>query len=432
MSELPSWVGPGPDVHGGDRFDRLRAEARAALEKSGLPGKRVEAFRFTPTRDLAELSFDRASGDADTSSVLRRLGQDETYRVIVGNGAAMLTGSTRDGVKVLALDDALETHGDAVARVLGRAVPNEHFVAANAASFEDAVVVVVPAGVRAEVPVHLVHAISACSKEAVSFPRIVVIAEPGSSLTLVETYLGDSAGRAFVNAVVEIDLAREASLDHVVAAESGGRTISSIGVELADAASYRCRSALLGGTLTRFDHLLSLRGEGASVDLAGVVFARGTEHVDHHVRVEHRGPRGRSTQRFRGLATESGTAIFDGIVVVHVGAPGCEIQQESKNLLLSADATIHAKPHLEIEVDEVVASHGTTVGSFDRDQLFYLRARGLDEAHARALLTHAFVRAVLDDVPVASVRKRLVRQVLGRMPDGESAVDETDDEEVAS
>lgn len=424
MSELPSWIASTTD--GDDRFAALRGAARRSLGERGLPTKKTEQYRFTSVRDLIETPFDLASGDADTSSVLRRLGQDETYRVIVGNGAPMLTGSTRDGVQILSLDEALEAHGEAVERVLGRAVPNEHFAAANTASFDDAVVVVVPPGVRAEVPVHLVHAVSACSKDAVASPRVVVLAGADSSVSLVETYLGDSAGRSFINAVVEFDLARGASIDHLVAGASLGRTIAAIGVTIGDDATYRCRSALVGGRLTRFDHHVALEGARASVDLAGVLVAHGEDHVDHHVVVDHRGPKGTSRQKFRGLADGRGTVVFDGIAKVRASAPGCDIGQEIKNLLLSADATIHAKPHLEIDVDEVVASHGTTVGSFDRDQLFYLRARGLDEVTARSLLTSAFVRAALDDVAIPSVRKRLLASVLASIADG---ADVPDDEE---
>jgi len=415
VTELPTWIASAAAPHGDDRFAGLRGAALRSLTERGLPTKKTEQYRFTSVRDLIETPFDLATGDADTSSVLRRLGQDETYRVIVGNGAPMLTGSTRDGVRILSLDEALEGHGEALERVLGRSVPNEHFAAANTASFDDAVVVVVPAGVHADVPVHLVHAVSASSRHAVASPRVVVLAGERSKFSLVETYLGDSAGRAFINAVVEFDLARGATVDHLVAGASLGRTIASIGVAIGDDATYRCRSALVGGVLTRFDHHVALVGARATVDLAGVLVAHGEDVVDHHVLVDHRGPKGTSRQRFRGLADGHGTVVFDGIAKVRATAPGCDIAQEIKNLLLSADATIHAKPHLEIDIDEVVASHGTTVGSFDRDQLFYLRARGLDEASARSLLTAAFVRAALDDVAIPSVRKRLVASVLGPM-----------------
>jgi Fe-S cluster assembly protein SufD len=80
---------------------------------------------------------------------------------------------------------------------------------------------------------------------------------------------------------------------------------------------------------------------------------------------------------------------------------------------------VHTKPHLEIEADDVTCSHGATVGALDEDQLFYLRARGIGEEQARAVLTFGFVRAVVDAIPVPAVSDRLARALLDRLPHGQ-------------
>lgn len=423
---LPDWALTSVP-EGEPEFVRARRESAVAeLRSRGLPTRKTEAFRVTPVRALLETDYAPTTldADADSAAVLRKLGHDGTYRTIVTDGRLEMEGSTRDGVRIATLDELLPSHGERIERALGRLVPGEHFVAANAASFREAIVVLVPDGVRSTVPVHLAHVVATRGTPTVVNPRILVLLGEGSALTLVETYLGDGPGTAFCNSVVELALAPGSSLDHVLSLESVGATLVSVGVEIEAGATYRARAALLGGKLARIDHHVTLAGESAHADLSGVLLARGEDLVDHHVRVDHRAPRGTSVQRFRGLADERGTSIFDGIVVVRPSAPGCEVAQESKNLLLSAGACVHAKPHLEIEIDEVVASHGTTVGSFDRDQLFYLRARGIDESVAKAMLTHAFVRSVLDDVPVDSVRTRLERALLARLPEGASVLDE--------
>lgn len=418
MNALPSWIRASAEGDESPFVTARRVEARAALDAVGMPTKKTEAFRFTSVRDLVEADLVESDGDADVAAIQRQLGQDDTYRVVVGDGLPLVTGSTRDGVRVTTLADAMTTHAASIENTLARLVPATHFAAANTASFLDAIVVIVPAGIDAAVPVHLVHVVTELEKPAYAHARVVIIAEAGSRLTLVESYLGDRAGASFINSVVELRLGEAASVDHLVASEAPGSTVSTMGVSIGERARYAFRGVLLGGKLARFDHHVSLDADSASADLEGVLFARGTDHVDHHVHVSHRAAKGTSTQRFRGIADEHGTVVFDGIVNVHVGAPGCEVAQESKNLLLSRDAAVYAKPHLEIDVDEVVASHGTTVGSFDRDQLFYLRARGIDEAVARAMLTHAFVRTILDDIPVEPIRQRLTAALLARLPSG--------------
>ncbi len=104
---------------------------------------------------------------------------------------------------------------------------------------------------------------------------------------------------------------------------------------------------------------------------------------------------------------DKSTAVFDGQAIVHRTAPGSEAHQLSRNLLLSRSANVFTKPHLEIDHDDVIASHGATVGALDENEIFYLRSRGIPEADARALLTFAFVRAIVDSLPVPELREEL-------------------------
>ena len=93
--------------------------------------------------------------------------------------------------------------------------------------------------------------------------------------------------------------------------------------------------------------------------------------------------------------------------------------QSNRNLLLSKDAEVDTKPELEIYADDVKCSHGATVGQLDPDMLFYLRARGIDGATARGLLTYGFAQDVIDRMPIPQVRERLSHTLLTRVPDAE-------------
>jgi Fe-S cluster assembly protein SufD len=113
------------------------------------------------------------------------------------------------------------------------------------------------------------------------------------------------------------------------------------------------------------------------------------------------------------------TAVFDGLVIVHRDAQKTEAHQENRNLLLSDTATIHTKPQLEIDADDVICSHGATVGALDEDQLFYLRARGVPEDFALAMLTYAFLESIVDRVSHEPTRVRMREALLARIPHGE-------------
>jgi Fe-S cluster assembly protein SufD len=122
---------------------------------------------------------------------------------------------------------------------------------------------------------------------------------------------------------------------------------------------------------------------------------------------------------YRGIASGKGTAVFDGIVVVHRDAQKTEAHQQNHNLLLSDTASVHTKPHLEIDADDVICSHGATIGSLDPDQLFYLRTRGIREDLARAMLTYAFLESIVDRISHEPTRRRMREAVLARIPHGD-------------
>jgi Fe-S cluster assembly protein SufD len=114
----------------------------------------------------------------------------------------------------------------------------------------------------------------------------------------------------------------------------------------------------------------------------------------------------------------SARGVFNGRVIVRVDAQKTDADQSNHNLLLSRSAEVDTKPQLEIYADDVRCTHGTTVGELDEEQLFYLRARGIDEMTGRALLTFAFARDIVDRVTIVALRERLERVLLSRMPEG--------------
>ena len=152
----------------------------------------------------------------------------------------------------------------------------------------------------------------------------------------------------------------------------------------------------------------------------------------HHVLVRHHAPHTASRMRHRAVVSDRATSVFDGQAHVLAHAVGCEAHQHSKNLLLSDRGAVHTKPHLEIYVDEVVASHGATVGALDPDALFYLETRGIPETDARTLLTYAFLQELVDAIGHPALRVAMRDLLLSRLPNGElvRALDELSPERI--
>ena len=383
-----------PSFEGGPAWLRaLRERAAARLRAEGLPTKRTEAWRFTPVRGVVEHSAPRTEG-ADRPEVLSSLPA---------------------GVTARSLRAVLDDEPELLEGRLDLGGAPEHFAALNTAMFSDGLWLDVPAGMVAEAPIEIAYR---AGSDGVSYPRVLVTVGPSAELTFVETYHGAS-GAHLTNSLVEVDLGPNSKVNHVRVHENPGLQVGRVDVRQAEDSRYRSTVVTLGGALLRFDVKSLLEGAGAECQLDGAYLVEGEDHVDHHTLVEHRAPHCRSEQTYRGIASGKGTAVFDGIVIVHRDAQKTEAHQENRNLLLSETATVHTKPHLEIDADDVVCSHGATVGSLDEDQAFYLRARGIPEDLARSMLTFAFVESIIDRISHEPTRARMRETILARIPHGD-------------
>jgi Fe-S cluster assembly protein SufD len=171
----------------------------------------------------------------------------------------------------------------------------------------------------------------------------------------------------------------------------------------------------LGGRLVRNDVEINMAEPGAEVDIVGLYVAGEGQHIDNHIRVDHRVGPTTSSQEYRGILNGNCRCVWNGKAIVHEGADGTDASQANHNLLLSDKAEIDTKPELEIYADDVKCCHGTTVGQLDEAALFYLRTRGLNKRRATEILTHAFAVDIVGRAPVSAARDAIASMVESRL-----------------
>jgi Fe-S cluster assembly protein SufD len=171
----------------------------------------------------------------------------------------------------------------------------------------------------------------------------------------------------------------------------------------------------LGGGLVRNDVDIDLGAKGADLVCNGLYLAGDGQHIDNHIRIDHRVGPASSTQEFRGILNGRCRCVWNGKAIVHKGADGTDAKQANHNLLLSDNAEIDAKPELEIYADDVKCSHGTTVGQLDETALFYLRSRGLGKHQAIQVLTRAFAADLVGRAPVNAAKAVIAALVDARL-----------------
>ncbi len=225
------------------------------------------------------------------------------------------------------------------------------------------------------------------------------VAEPGARLTVWEQWTEQS--HKIAAQPVEFQIGPDAHVERILVIPQLQNTVvaSDARVTLAENARYTQTTLSLGAKLSRLETHVHVNGPGAEVNLNGVSLLSGDRHADHTTVVTHNAPHTTTRETFRTVAADRATGVFQGKIKVERAAQKTDAQMHHAGLLLGETATINAKPELEIYADDVACAHGNTAGALDQTALFYMRQRGLPEAHAKALLTRAFVAEALNNIP---------------------------------
>jgi len=252
-------------------------------------------------------------------------------------------------------------------------------------------------------------------------PRILLVAEPGSQASVVETYAGLGEGVYFTNPVTELVAGENAVLDHYKVVRESPATfhIGLLRIQQGRSTNVTTHVSNFEGGLVRNDFHAVMDGEGGECTINGLTMIEGTQHVDNHLRVEHAKSHCRSWEYFKSVLDGSSRSVFTGRIVVHKDAQKTDAKQTNMNLILSDEALADSKPQLEIFADDVKCTHGATIGQVDADAIFYLRSRGLSAEAARSLLVYAFAGESIGQIKVEGLRRNLDSLILSRLPRGD-------------
>lgn len=402
----------------------LRAKAIETYGRLGLPHRRIEAWKYTDLRAWLDevnplLKADGvAVGDAELA---RALGSEiaalPAYRLVVVEGdlradLSDIAGLKAKGVEVLSLGHALEKPPSWLKSALAQVTPRDDdaVLALNTALMTGGAALRIGADVTLDKPIHLIQ-LDGTGEPASIVTRNVVVAEPGSAATLLESFGSLGLRGLQRNVVTELKVGNKAALKHFKLQRDGGDALhlSTWLVELGADCRYDAFQFSTGAALARNQVYARFAGEGSAADMSGAFLLRGAQHCDTTLLVEHRVPRCTSRELFKGVLDGDARGVFQGKIVVSPGAQKTDGKQMSGALLLSESAEFDSKPELEIFADDVICGHGSTSGQIDRDLLFYLEARGIPEDEARALLIQAFVGDALERIEDEALRDALAR-----------------------
>jgi Fe-S cluster assembly protein SufD len=393
----------------------LRENAIAAFAADGLPHRRVEEWKYTDLRErlrdvpapvaasskaVTTADLDRALGPLAALDADRIVLVDGTYRADLSKVAA--------DAQVIELMSLAAMLAKAPGWLEAKFANDSGAVTAlNRAFMTDGVMLKVRKDQTAKRPVLLVHARAAAEASAIAV-RNVVSLEAGAKLTLIEAHIaleGAATGN-LTNAVTDITVADGAACDHIKSFVDGaGSThLSTWTVRIGKDAGYRGFQLTASPALARNDINITFAGEGSKLDLSGAFLARGSEHIDTTLVVDHAVPSCESRELFKGVLDGRAHGVFQGKIIVRPDAQKTDGKQMSQALMLSPDAQFSSKPELEIYADDVVCGHGATCTEIDGDLMFYCRSRGIPPDVARAMLTESFVGEAIEKIENEALR----------------------------
>lgn len=401
-------------------LNTIRDAAWRTFEVDGLPNTRDEAWKYT---DLSRISalFGEAWWQTEADDTMAAEGavvpELDAWRLIISNGHFDAAATDLPaGVTVSSLATLIQDEPEKTVELMmddSDAPFASGITALNAARATDGCCICVPTGMKLDRPLHILHLNSGGAAHTRTAIEIGACAE----VEIIEQFVSsESAGVS--NTVTAIRLATGAKCEHYRLQLEGSKQwhLGRVEINQKRDSSYRLHAVELGAMLSRVDVVNGLNESGAATELNGLFVLDGRQHVDHHTRIGHEAPHCRSRENYRTVLDGRAHAVFNGQIYVAEGAVKTDSAQSNANLLLSNRAEIDTKPELEIYNDDVKCAHGATVGQLDKNQLFYLKSRGLSEDEAKQLLTFAFADELLASMGNRAVRRFIERAAFAKLP----------------
>lgn len=360
------------------------------IQQNGLPTRRVEAWHYTDLRSL--LKTVPATGPARSDGAMAPLvGGSHLLSVVDGR---MVSEQTPDGVSCTSFRDALES-GKAGKELTVRGA-DDVIGRINGAFVTDGCRIEVDDDLELDTPLEI-QSVHSGGQTHIRNP--VIIGERAKGV-FVERHSAVGNSDALVSTITDLRVGAGADIIWVISQKQGlsDAFFGQINIWLGAGAKLTLFVANAGGHLVRQEIHIAAEGEGSELVLRGVNLLCGKSHTDVTMTLDHSVPDCVSSETFRNVVCDQAHGVFQGQIKVSQIAQKTDARMACNTLLLSDEGDFSCKPELEIFADDVQCAHGATVTDIDDNHLFYLRARGISEPSARALLIKAFIAEIVEEL----------------------------------
>ncbi len=413
-------------LNNSNQYKELRKNAIAAFESLGIPSRRSEEWKYTNVakalnRDWVQFPSEtkKISPDDIDSCLIPGL---DAYTLVFYNGKRIpFSESDSDSAVIKEFSDLISSD---ISNVVSLDLGSDAFDTLNLAFAIDGAIINVPDNCVLDKPLYLLYISSPDDNLFIQNRNVIEIGK-NSEATIIEARISLSSSndfQVFSNNVTEIHCENNSKLDHYqfqIKGQSGAASINKYLVKQEANSTYTSTNINLGGQLVRNNLEVVHEGEGCETNLFGLYHLIGNQHLDNHTLIDHKMPNCNSNELYIGVLDDKSTGVFNGKVLVRKDAQKTNAFQSNKNILLTDDAKMNAKPQLEIYADDVKCSHGATTGQLNQEALFYLRSRGISKKLALTMLMEAFMKEVLDKIKIKELKNFLTEKLELRLNVGD-------------
>jgi Fe-S cluster assembly protein SufD len=394
-----------------------RSEAITDFERTGFPTKKNEDWRFTNINAIVTANFTTKAKSVLDAKYLETISEYnfDANIVLIHNGNyskefSKIQNSDKN-ITIANLFGSDDKNTEIIKQHFGKyALSSEGgFTALNTSMANAGTLVHIKKNASLEKPLIILSITDA--PDCIANIRNLIVLESSANAEVSEIYY--SKEKNFSNTVTEIFLADNSEL-HYNKIQNNGSDAYHVGTTRVYQEKH---SRLFSNTITmngsfirnNLDSLIN--GEGIDCYFRGLYLVKDNQFIDNHTLADHAKPGSHSNELYRGILDESGSAVFNGKIMVRRDAQKTNAYQTNNNILLSNDCSVNSKPQLEIFADDVKCSHGATTGQIDEEEIFYLKSRGIGEQRARKMLLSAFAHSVIDEIKNEEI-KALVSKTL--------------------
>jgi Fe-S cluster assembly protein SufD len=409
-----------------DILNSVRDKALGDFVMQGIPTPGNENYKYTNLQPkfLNDYKFihQRENIDIDLKKAFKcDVPQLDTYLIFVINGWFYKDnysgGRLPEGVILESLEKIAGKKPELL-KDYGRLAKTEDdpLVALNTAFAKDGYFLYVPKNTVIEKPIQIINFFRD-ERNAFLTQRNYIYLDEGAKVKLITCDHTLNLNTYLSNSVTEIFAGPDVSLEYYSLQNQHNKStnLHSVFIKQRENSTVTTVNSSLHGGFIRNNLYSVLNGENATANLFGMAFIDRNQHVDNFTKIIHESPNCQSNQVYKNVLDDNSTGAFTGLIHVLPGAQKTNAFQRNNNLLLTDTATMQTKPQLIIDADDVKCSHGATVGQIDKEALFYLRARGIDETKARLMMMNAFTHEVIQKIVIPPLRKRIDELVERRL-----------------